>query len=150
MTMANETKPEGSATWSAQSETATAEILLRRAEAAGGRAYAPYSGFHIGASLLTAAGNVYDGCNVENASYGLTSCAERNAVVTAVAAEGGSQMQIVVIAIWTNDLSVCPPCGACRQVIAEFGRDAHVIYQSRDGLARRSVAELLPDYFSAP
>ena len=123
--------------------------LLGRAEEAAKRAYAPYSGLHIGAALLTADGGLYQGCNVENASYGLTWCAERTAVVSAVAAEG-ALMRIEAIAIWTDDLPVSPPCGACRQVLAEFGRDTVVVFNTTDGMVERTVGELLPDAFVGP
>lgn len=150
MSTTAKTTPVGPVNLATRPEPVTEEMLLHRAEAAAAQAYAPYSHIHIGAALLTVAGNVFDGCNVENASYGLTWCAERTAVVTAVAAEGGNDMEISMVAIWTDDLPQCPPCGACRQVLAEFGINAQVIYQSRDGITRHRVAELLPDHFSTP
>jgi cytidine deaminase len=116
--------------------------LLQAARAAAERAYAPYSGLNIGAAVRTVRGGVYTGCNVENASYGLTSCAERNAIFAAVAAEGPA-MRIAALAIHANARSA-PPCGACRQVIREFGPDAKVIFPL-DGEPRTiTVPELLP------
>lgn len=123
------------------------EDLLARAEAVAANAYVPYSNLHIGAAIRTTAGNVYEGCNVENASYGLTWCAERTAVTSAVAAEGPS-MRIEAVAVTTRDLEVCPPCGACRQVLAEFGPDAIVVFKGAGGeLAHRRVRDLLPEAF---
>ncbi len=116
--------------------------LLQAARAAAERAYAPYSGMNIGAAVRTVKGGVYTGCNVENASYGLTSCAERNAIFAAVAGEGPA-MRIAELAIHANANSA-PPCGACRQVIREFGPEAKVIFPL-DGEARTiTVPELLP------
>jgi cytidine deaminase len=118
--------------------------ILAVAEAMSGRAYAPYSGIRVGAGVLTAAGSVYGGCNVENASYSLTLCAERNAIAAAVAGEEGERLSIRAVAIWSPDLDACPPCGACRQVLAEFGPEALVLFRSGDGVVARTVSELLP------
>ena len=121
--------------------------LLDEARAALGRAYAPYSKFHVGAAVLTEAGNVYTGCNVENASYGLTICAERTAICRAVAAEGPG-MKIRAIAVLNGNNAPCSPCGACRQFIFEFGAQARVLFQGRNGVEEASAAELLPAGFS--
>lgn len=110
-------------------------------------AYAPYSNFHVGAAILTGDGKVFTGCNVENASYGLTICAERNAIFAAVAATGGKPV-IRAVAVATDPEVACSPCGACRQVIAEFGKDSKVYYKGPDGIKELSLAELLPDCFS--
>ena len=81
------------------------------------RFYAPYSNFHVGAAAVSINGNVVKGCNVENASYGLTTCAERNCIAQAVVQED-SELQALVV--YTKQEKLTPPCGACRQVIAEF------------------------------
>ena len=115
------------------------------ARAAAGRAYAPYSKFHVGAAVLGASGKIYSGCNVENASYGLAICGERNAIFSAVNA-GEKSIQAVVI--YTPTSTATAPCGACRQVIREFGANARVI-SICDGSGRidSTLAELLPDSF---
>lgn len=109
-------------------------------------AYAPYSKFQVGAAVLLADGRVFTGCNVENASYGLTICAERNAIFSAVAA-GPKKPVIVAVAVVNKRGIACSPCGACRQVIAEFGPEATVWYQGADGIVCLTVRELLPDGF---
>jgi len=111
------------------------------------RAYAPYSRLRVGAAVLTAKGNIYTGVNVENASYGLTVCAERAAIFAAVAQEG-PEMRLQALAVVSDAAGACPPCGACRQVIFEFGPDATVIFQGRDGLEEIPIARLLPGAFS--
>jgi cytidine deaminase len=108
------------------------------------RAHAPYSGYLVGAAVLTADGRVFAGCNVENASYGLSVCAERHAVAAAVAA--GSR-DFTGIAVVTQSNPPAAPCGACRQVLAEFG-DFPVILAGLDGnLQTTSVRDLLPRAF---
>jgi cytidine deaminase len=109
-------------------------------------AYAPYSGFRVGAAILLRDGRVFAGCNVENASYGLTLCAERNAIVAAVAASA-KKPEIVAVAVANHRGAPCSPCGACRQVIAEFGPRAVVWYLGADGIVRRTMQELLVDGF---
>ena len=95
-------------------------------------AHAPYSNFHVGAAILLTNGKIFSGCNVENASYGMTNCAERTAIFTAVA-ELGPKIEIRAVAV-TNDHGVaCSPCGACRQVIYEFGPDAMIFFQGAAG-----------------
>jgi cytidine deaminase len=96
------------------------------AKTAAGRAYAPYSKFHVGAAILTSSGKIFSGCNVENASYGLTNCAERTAIFNAVAA-GEKRLRLQCVVVYTPTKSACAPCGACRQVIHEFGPRARVI-----------------------
>jgi cytidine deaminase len=98
--------------------------LEKSARAAAARAYAPYSRFPVGASVLAASNRVYSGCNVENASYGLCNCAERTAIFSAVAA---GETSIKAVAVYTPTPLPTAPCGACRQVINEFGPDALVI-----------------------
>lgn len=123
------------------------EMLLAMAKAALARAYAPYSKFQVGAAVLTETGTTYLGCNVENSSYGLTNCAERTAIFTAVAAEG-PRMRIRALAVWTNPEGPCSPCGACRQVIFELGPDAIVLFQGQDGVQEVRASELLPAGFA--
>lgn len=120
--------------------------LMDRARVVAARAYAPHSRFQVGCALRTVAGGLYVGCNVENASYGLTICAERNAVFAAVAAEGQGMRiaQLAVIALGHE----FPPCGACRQVIAEFSQaESEVAFFQNGGLVSKSIAELLPSAF---
>jgi cytidine deaminase len=110
-------------------------------------AHAPYSKFKVGAALLTASGKVFVGCNVENASYGMTNCAERTAIFTAVA-QLGPKMEIRAIAITNNQNAPCSPCGACRQVIYEFGPEAVVFFRGKSGHHEEMpIASLLPEGF---
>lgn len=122
------------------------KMMLDMAKEALTRAYAPYSRFQVGAAVLTESGATYAGCNVENSSYGLTNCAERTAIFAAVAAEG-PRMRIRAVAVWTNPEGPCSPCGACRQVIFEFGPDAIVLYQGKDGVEEVRASRLLPAGF---
>jgi len=129
----------------------TAEIeskLWSAAEAAAALAYAPYSNFYVGAALLTSEGEVVSGCNVENASYGLTNCAERTAVFRAIA-EGklSKGVSIKAIAMVNRDHQNCSPCGACRQVLSEFGPHAIVFYESDGARKQATVSALLPESF---
>ncbi len=114
------------------------------------RAHAPYSSFMVGAALATTDGNTFSGCNVENRSYGLTTCAERNAIAAAVAGgmKAGEMRELAVIG---NSEGPISPCGACRQVIAEFAhRDCIITGHDLAGNTRSwTVAELLPDMFDA-
>ncbi|HEX4426876.1 MAG TPA: cytidine deaminase [Terriglobales bacterium] len=120
--------------------------LLQAARKAMQHAYAPYSHFRVGAALLTTKGKLFSGCNVENSSYGLTNCAERTAIFAAIA-ETGPSLKIRAIAI-VNDQDVpCSPCGACRQVIYEFGPNATVFFQSSAGSKESLITELLPEGF---
>jgi len=120
--------------------------LLERATAAAEKAYAPYSHFQVGCALLTAAGGIYTGCNVENASYGLTICAERNAVFHAVAEEGPG-MRIAELAVIALGQAF-PPCGGCRQVIAEFAAAEVPVWFLREGKpVVMTMVELLPAGF---
>ena len=128
------------------SEEETQLILI--AESMLPKSYAPYSRFPVGAAVLTEKGNIFSGCNVENVSFGLTICAERNAIAAAIAAEGGDTMKIKAIAIVNAQNTSCSPCGACRQVIWEFGRNAIVIFQGDRGKQILSIEELLPAGFS--
>ena len=116
--------------------------LISAATAARDLAYAPYSGFQVGAALATNAGKIYTGCNVENVSLGLTICAERSAIATAVAQ--GSK-DLVAIAVVTAGKKPAVPCGACRQIMAEFNPGMKIIAATVDGKVQEfDLAELLP------
>lgn len=129
----------------------TPEQLMDLAKEAMSHAYAPYSGFQVGAALLCGDGSVYQGCNIENAAFGPTNCAERTAFFkavydghrkfTAIAICGGKGGEIT---------SLCTPCGVCRQVMAEFCKGDFVIYMtdSTGQIERRTLADLLPMTFS--
>jgi cytidine deaminase len=120
--------------------------LLRRARAARGRAYAPYSGFHVGCAVLTEDGRIFEGANVENAAYGLTGCAEQTAIRHL--ASTGYRGEIVAVAVVGDGDDPCTPCGACRQVIFEFGPDATVYASGDAGRPLVShIRELLPHAF---
>jgi len=123
------------------------ERLLSEARNVLKQAYSPYSKFKVGAAVLTANGGIYTGVNVENASYGLTNCAERTAIFSAITAEGPS-MRVVAVAVWSDPECACAPCGACRQVIHEFGRDAAVLFPGENGVREMRACELLPAGFS--
>lgn len=113
------------------------------------RAYAPYSHYHVGAAVLLADGSVVTGCNVENASYRLTVCAEQAAVARAVA-EYGPKIRIVAVAVANEDATAaCQPCGACRQTIYEFATEDCAVLYPGDGGAEMQVAlrDLLPASF---
>ncbi len=105
------------------------------------RAYAPYSGYKVGAALKTKSGKIFSGCNVENASYGLTNCAERTAVFKAIS-EG--ENEFVEIVIFTDSDKLPTPCGACRQVLAEFSSDLKVKMISRKEEKHSFISVLLP------
>ncbi|MBE9046194.1 cytidine deaminase [Pleurocapsales cyanobacterium LEGE 10410] len=111
-------------------------------------AYAPYSQFRVGAAILTARGDIVAGCNVENASYGLSICAERNAIANAIIRQGSDKMNLRAIAVVNSKNVSCSPCGACRQVIWEFGRDAQIIFLGERGWQTKTIRELLPAGFS--
>lgn len=121
--------------------------LVAAAAAARGNAYAPYSKFKVGAAVLAEDGRIFTGVNVENASYGLTVCAERNAVFAAVTA-GKHPLRLRAVAVVTGISPPAMPCGACRQVLYEFGAQASVICANDRGERRIApVAALLPDAF---
>ena len=121
--------------------------LVAAARDAASRAYSPYSRFKVGAAVLTRSGEIFSGCNVENASYGLTICAERNAVFQAVS-RGSGALSIRAVVVYTPTEAPTAPCGACRQVINEFGPDARVI-SICDGpdVLESSLERLLPQAF---
>ncbi|HVP38267.1 MAG TPA: cytidine deaminase [Candidatus Saccharimonadales bacterium] len=119
--------------------------LVRAAKQAMARAYAPYSGFRVGAALLGASGRVHQGFNVENISYGLSMCAERTAVYAALIS---GERQFRAIAIATDSPNPISPCGACRQVLSEFCRDLPVLLAPVRGRVRRyTLKQLLPAAF---
>lgn len=122
--------------------------FLKQAEAIRTKAYAPYSKFHVGAAVLTASNKIYLGCNVENASYGLSMCAERNAIASAVKSEG-PEMRIQAIAVAVDPSFIASPCGACRQVIQEFAQppdkgDCWVVMNNKKQMVHVKLGDLLP------
>jgi cytidine deaminase len=122
--------------------------LRRAAVEAAENAYAPYSQFYVGAALLFDDGEIVTGCNVENVSYGLTSCAERNALFRAVS-ERGPRRKIAAIAVANRNGAPCPPCGACRQVMSEFVTPGAVVtFPGDNGPVVRPFAEIFPCSFS--
>jgi cytidine deaminase len=123
--------------------------LLAAAREAQAAAYAPYSNFAVGAAVLLSDGTIYQGCNVENASFGLTVCAERVAVFNAIS---DGRMDIAAIAVITSAPKMCKPCGACRQVIAEFSQADNPIViisaQTSGETETETITDLLPDTFN--
>ena len=123
----------------------TVRRLREAARNASANAYAPYSELRVGAACLTAGGRIFTGVNVENASYGLTVCAERNAVFQAVAA---GEQDIRAVLVYTSTAEPTTPCGACRQVLSEFGDDIAILcHCDGDAVLEASIAELLPHRF---
>jgi cytidine deaminase len=125
--------------------------LSRHAEAAARQAYAPYSNFFVGAAILidTPSGetHIVAGCNVENASYRLTTCAEQTAIASAVL-QYGPKIRVRAVAVQNLNQSACQPCGACRQTIAEFAAaEAIILFPSHSGPTQCTLAELLPASF---
>ena len=123
-------------------------LLYASARTASENAYSPYSGVSVGACLLDESGNVYSGCNVENASYGLTQCAERNALAAAINA-GMKPGTAHTMLIFASDFKVLTPCGACRQVMSELLADDAVVIscQNEAEYLSWSIGDLLPDSF---
>ena len=126
------------------------ESVRKKLEAAARKvmrnAHAPYSDFHVGSAILLTNGKIFSGCNVENASYGMTNCAERTAIFSAVAALG-PKIEIRAVAVANDKGAPCSPCGACRQVIYEFGPDAVIYFQGASGPRQAHITELLPEGF---
>jgi cytidine deaminase len=123
--------------------------LMNAARDSATRAYAPYSKFRVGAALLFDDGSIVTGCNVENASYGLTICAERSAVFRAVS-EGGAKRKIAAVAVTNLNGEPSPPCGACRQVLSEFAApDAVIYFPGKDGVETHPFNDLLPFQFTS-
>ena len=128
----------------------TPERLVELAKEAMQHAYAPYSGYKVGAALLCADGTVYQGCNVENAAYSPTNCAERTAFFTAVY-DGHRDFSAIAICGGKDGVitGLFPPCGVCRQVMREFCDPDFKVYMiTPDGYEERTLADLLPDSFS--
>jgi cytidine deaminase len=121
------------------------DTAMETARAASERAYAPYSNFRVGAAILTSGGVLHAGCNVENASYGLSICAERNAATTMALADPEDR-EIELVAVFSPDVTPCFPCGACRQVLREFGCK-EVVVENASGLRRYPFDEILPNSF---
>jgi len=124
--------------------TAPERALVDAARAAAQNAYCRYSGYAVGAAVESESGQIFSGCNVENASYGATMCAERAAIFALVAA---GQRRIERVCVFAPREPIAMPCGLCRQVIAEFCRDAEVLVACPGGVLRRSFAQLLPEAF---
>lgn len=121
--------------------------LEKLAEAVRENAYAPYSAFRVGAAVRAASGQSYVGCNVENASFGATVCAERNAIAAAVAA---GEREIVAVAVFTEAEPPALPCGICRQVIQELGPKAVIVSRTPSARRQTTLEELLPEAFVFP
>lgn len=120
--------------------------LLKKAQEVSKNAYAKYSNFSVGACVLAESGKTYVGCNIENASYGATSCAERNAIFSAISQ---GEKSILAVAVYSPNMENCAPCGICRQVIFEFQKDkeVEVVTQIGDGYKVYKINELLPEGF---
>jgi cytidine deaminase len=121
------------------------ETVMEAARAASRRAYAPYSDFYVGAAILTGGGAIHSGSNVENASYGLSICAERNAATTMAHADPEDR-EIELVAVYSPNTSPCFPCGACRQFLREFGCK-EVVVEDSSGLRRYPFEQILPNSF---
>ena len=124
--------------------------LIEKAKQAMAAAYAPYSGFTVGAALLCADGSVYTGCNIENAAYSPTLCAERTAFSKAIS-EGKREFTAIAVCGGKAGVitGVCTPCGVCRQVMAEFCReDFQIILPKAEGYEIRTLSQLLPEGFT--
>ena len=122
------------------------DSLMDAARGAARTAYAPYSNFPVGAAILTEGGAVHAGCNVENASYGLSICAERNAATSMVSADPDDR-RIRSVAVFSPNASPCFPCGACRQFLREFGCEEVVVEDASGRLRRYPFEEILPNSF---
>jgi cytidine deaminase len=124
--------------------SAAERALVEAARAVSERAYCRYSGYAVGAAIQAADGHIFTGCNVENASYGATMCAERAAIFGMVSA---GERRVTTVCVYAPGEPMAMPCGMCRQVIAEFCVDAPVLVAGPRGVLRRSFAQLLPDAF---
>ncbi len=124
--------------------TLTIQDLIKKAKAAKDKAYAPYSGFKVGAALETESGAIYTGCNVENSSFGLSMCAERVAIFKAVSEGERKFRRIAIVADTKGPVS---PCGACRQVMSEFGNFDVILANENGEIEQTTVDQLLPGAF---
>ena len=120
---------------------------IEAARAASEKAYTPYSNFRVGAAILTRGGALYAGCNVENASYGLGICAERGAVMRMAAEGDPADREVELVAVYSPNASPCFPCGACRQVLREFGCEEVVVLDEEGDPRRYPFEEMLPHSF---
>jgi cytidine deaminase len=120
------------------------EALIESARAVRDSAYAPYSGFRVGAAVISESGKIYVGCNVESASYGATLCAERAAMAHLIAS---GEHRVVTVAVFVDALEPAMPCGICRQWISELGPNAEIVCATPRGVKRTSIEQLLPDPF---
>lgn len=127
------------------------EKLIKKAIEILNFSYAPYSNFHVGAALLTSEGEIYTGCNIENAAYGPSNCAERTAIFKAVS-EGKKEFEAIAVVGGKNGKieNFCPPCGVCRQVLAEFCKKDFeiVLAKSTNEYKIMTLEQLLPESFS--
>ena len=121
--------------------------LVVAARAARRRAYAPYSGFQVGAAVRARNGEIFSGCNVENISFGAGICAERGAILHAVS-QGLRPGQLVAVAVYTRASQITPPCGMCLQVLQEFAKDPEVLLANTRGTRVLRLRQLLPMPFS--
>jgi len=121
--------------------------LIQKAIEASKRAYAPYSKFYVGAAVLTESGKIFQGCNIENASFGVTNCAERTALFSAIAQ---GEKNFVKLAIYVDRPQFTAPCGACRQVIVELAPNAEILLvNNKNEIKRLSVEQVLPYSFNS-
>ena len=118
--------------------------LFEKAKIASENAYSPYSGFKVGAAIQTKLGNIFTGSNIENSSFGATICAERTAIFKAVSE---NELAFKAIAIYVQSDKIFPPCGICRQVMAEFSNNLVVIYGNDNDVRISSLKELMPEIF---
>ena len=132
--------------WEEKEMTETDKKLIAEAKRVREFAYCPYSKFAVGAAVLGASGEIYGGCNIENASFSVTNCAERTAIFKAISS---GEEDILAIAVVAEGVNPVPPCGACRQVIAEFNIPHILMANLADEVKEMTLEELLPGAFSA-
>lgn len=123
------------------------KVIMEHAIKARERAYAPYSGFKVGAALLTGSGKIYCGCNIENSAYSATICAERVAIFKAISEGDGEIIKIAICGGKEKLDSLCMPCGECRQVMSEFAPDVEIISGDLNSLKKYKLSELMPNVF---